>query len=295
MFAAGLLVTLLRGPRAHADNVCTPDASWGTVNGSYASQVLTLVNQHRASIGSRLSSSTDGALTRSAQWKSMNMAGTGYFNHTDPNGRQPGQRLVDCGWPANLGWGENIAGGYSTPDQVVAAWLQSPGHKANIENPTYSTIGVAVASGPQGIFWTQDFGQGSSGGAPPPTTTTPPPTTTTPSPTATTAPPPTTRPPRRPDADDDARRDHDHGADDDARQDAATTPVATTTVEVSRAEASSPAPAVHKSKKVRRVQEGAARRHVALQAARLPEPQRAAPSLRRARSRMRAPATSRSR
>ena len=261
VFAAGLGLTLLPTNRAHADNVCSPDASWGTLNAAYAGQVLTLVNQHRASIGIG-SLSSDGALTRSAQWKSMNMAGTGYFSHTDPNGRQPGQRLVDCGWPANLGWGENIAGGYSTPDQVMAAWLQSPGHKANIENPSYSTIGVAVASGPQGIFWTQDFGQGSSGGAPPPPTTTtpPPPTTTTPPPTTTTPPPtttthtttttPTTTPTTT------------HAATTTPAKTTTTTPAGTTTVEVPRAAASSPVPSVHKAKKAKKVKK-AHKRHAA--------------------------------
>ena len=190
VFAAGLLLTVLPGhpSRARADNVCTPDASWGTVNSGYASQVLTLVNQHRAAIGvGQLS--TDGALTASAVWKSMNMAGLNYFDHNDdPIGRTVAQRLAACGWPSNLGWGENIAYGYSTPADVMNGWLNSPGHKANIENPSYTSIGIGVAANSQGVYyWTQDFGQGSSGGSPPPTTTSPPPPTTTAAP-----PPPTT-------------------------------------------------------------------------------------------------------
>lgn len=200
LFAAGLGFTLLpAAPRAHADNICTPDSSWGTVNSGYAAQVLSLVNQHRASMGlGQLSS--DAALSRSAVWKSMNMAGLNYFDHNDdPIGRSVGQRLAACGWPSNLGWGENIAYGYATPDQVMSGWLNSPGHKANIENPSFTTIGVGVAANAQGIYyWTQDFGQGSSGGAPPPPTTTnppPPPTTTNPPPPTTTVPPPTTTKP----------------------------------------------------------------------------------------------------
>jgi uncharacterized protein YkwD len=188
VFAAGLLLTVVPGPsRAHADNVCTPDASWGTINSGYASQVLSLVNQHRAAIGvGQLS--TDSALTASAVWKSMNMAGLNYFDHNDdPIGRTVAQRLAACGWPSNLGWGENIAYGYSTPADVMSAWLNSPGHKANIENASYTSIGIGVASNAQGVYyWTQDFGQGSSGGSPPP----PPPTTTTPSTTTTPPPPP---------------------------------------------------------------------------------------------------------
>jgi uncharacterized protein YkwD len=199
VFAAGLLLTVVPGPsRAHADNVCTPDASWGTINSSFASQVLTLVNQHRAAIGvGQLS--TDGALTASAVWKSMNMAGLNYFDHNDdPIGRTVAQRLAACGWPSNLGWGENIAEGFSTPADVMNAWLNSPGHKANIENPSYTSIGIGVAANSQGVYyWTQDFGQGSSGSGPPPSTSTTTPSTTTtppPPPTTTTTPTTTTRP-----------------------------------------------------------------------------------------------------
>jgi len=195
VFAAGLVVTLVPATtRAHADNVCTPDSSWGTINSSFAAQVLTLVNQHRASIGvGQLT--TDGALQASAVWKSMNMAGLNYFDHNDdPIGRTVQQRLTDCGWPTNLGWGENIAYGFSTPADVMNAWLNSPGHKANIENPSFNTTGIGVAANAQGVYyWTQDFGQGSSGGSPPPVTTTPPPATTTPPPPPTTTAPTTTR------------------------------------------------------------------------------------------------------
>jgi uncharacterized protein YkwD len=157
VFAAGLLLTVVPGPsKAHADNVCTPDSSWGTINSSFAAQVLTLVNQHRASIGvGQLSS--DPALTASAVWKSMNMAGLNYFDHNDdPIGRTVAQRLSACGWPSNLGWGENIADGYSTPADVMNAWLNSPGHKANIENPSYTSSGIGVAANAQGVYWTQD-------------------------------------------------------------------------------------------------------------------------------------------
>jgi uncharacterized protein YkwD len=198
VFAAGLLLTVVPGPsKAHADNVCTPDSSWGTNNPSFAAQVLTLVNQHRASIGiGQLSS--DSALTASAVWKSMNMAGLNYFDHNDdPIGRTVGQRLTACGWPSNQGWGENIAYGYSTPADVMNAWLNSPGHKANIENPSYTSSGVGVAANAQGVYyWTQDFGQGSSGGSspPPPAPPAPPTTTTTKPPPTTTAPTTTTHP-----------------------------------------------------------------------------------------------------
>ena len=249
VFAAGLLLTVLPGhpSGAGADNVCTPDASWGTVNSSFASQVVTLVNQHRASIGEG-SLGVDGALTRSAVWKSMNMAGLNYFDHNDdPIGRTVGQRLVACGWPANQGWGENIAEGFFTPADVMNAWLNSPGHKANIENAGFTSIGVGVAESPGGVYyWTQDFGQG-SGGSPPPTTTAPPPATTAPPP-ATTAPTTTTRPTT-------TAPTTTHPTTTAPTTTAPATPPASTTVNVppTQVRANSAVPKVHKAKKAKRV------------------------------------------
>jgi hypothetical protein len=102
------------------------------------------------------------------------MATYGYMAHDDPAppvARSAGQRIADCGYHGS-GWGENIAAGYPTAASVVAAWLASPGHKANIENPSYTVTGVgaAPASG-AGVLWAQDFGitddSGSSSGPPP--------------------------------------------------------------------------------------------------------------------------------
>jgi uncharacterized protein YkwD len=170
--AGFLCAFLLLSGGARADNVCTPDPGWGTLNTSFAAQVLTLINQHRATLGEG-ALTTDWALTDSAQWKSMNMSGLDYFDHTDdPIGRSVQQRLLDCGYPASSsGWGENIAYGYPTPASVVQAWLNSPGHRANIENASYRTTGIGVAANAAGAYyWTQEFGTVSSSGGPPTTT-----------------------------------------------------------------------------------------------------------------------------
>lgn len=248
VFAAGLLLTVLPGHPsvAGADNVCTPDASWGTVNSSFASQVVTLVNQHRAAIGEG-SLGVDGALSRSAVWKSMNMAGLNYFDHNDdPIGRTVGQRLAACGWPANQGWGENIAEGFFTPADVMNAWLNSPGHKANIENAAFTSIGVGAAESAGGVYyWTQDFGQG-SGGSPPP-----PPTTTAPPPPTTTAPPPATTAPTTTRATTTAPTTTAHSP----TTTAPATPPASTTVNVppTRVRSDSAVPKAHKARKAKRV------------------------------------------
>jgi uncharacterized protein YkwD len=53
---------------------------------------------------------------------------------------------------------ENIAAGQTTPQEVVQAWMNSPGHRANILNGNYTYIGVGYAKGgSQRHYWTQMF------------------------------------------------------------------------------------------------------------------------------------------
>ncbi len=88
------------------------------------------------------------------------MATYRYMGHDDPAppvARSVGERLAACGYSG--GWGENIAEGYPTASSVVAGWLASPGHKANIENPSYMVTGSGAAVATGGItLWAQDFG-----------------------------------------------------------------------------------------------------------------------------------------
>ncbi len=91
------------------------------------------------------------------------MAGLGYFAHDDPSpvSRSAFQRARDCGFNGNA-WGENIAWGYATAQSVVQGWLDSPGHKANIENAGFTSTGVGAASAGGRVYWTQSFGAGST-------------------------------------------------------------------------------------------------------------------------------------
>jgi uncharacterized protein YkwD len=181
---------------APAATNCSPTASWGTNRADLASQVVTLVNQYRAGKGlSQLSISAP--LTNSSVWKSMHMAGYGYFDHNDPAppvSRSAFQRARDCDYTGS-GWGENIAWGYATPQSVMTGWLNSPGHRANIENASYRSIGVGVAANASGqLYWTQNFG--TTGGSPsPPPPSPPPPSPPPPSPPAPPPPPPPSPPP----------------------------------------------------------------------------------------------------
>jgi uncharacterized protein YkwD len=194
VLVAGVLLAVAlstgRGPAtaaaASATGDCAPASSWPAANGSLASQVLTLINQHRAAMGLRQLVSSP-SLSASAVWKARHMAAYNYMAHDDPAppaARSAANRIATCGYP-NAGWGENIAFGYSTAQSVVNAWLASSGHKANIENGSFVSTGIGAAqSAANGIAWAQDFGTVADGGSPPATTTAPPPP---PPPPATTA------------------------------------------------------------------------------------------------------------
>lgn len=148
---------LLSGTGRAADAGCTRDPSWATMAPALAQEVLLLTNAHRQSIGlGELSPSA--TLTKAAEWKSAHMAFLGYMEHDDPDtGRDWFDRLNDCGY--HHGAGENIAYGYKSPASVVQAWLESPGHRRNIENDGYEAIGIGAAISASGrMYWTQNFG-----------------------------------------------------------------------------------------------------------------------------------------
>ncbi len=98
----------------------------------------------------------DERLRRAARLHSADMAARDYFSHDSLDGRSPWDRIEAAGYdyPA----AENIARGQTTPRQVVQAWLDSPGHRANIVNCDLEAIGVGLKQGVDGPWWTQDFG-----------------------------------------------------------------------------------------------------------------------------------------
>jgi uncharacterized protein YkwD len=155
--AAGLGAT----PGALAAGGCSAQNSWGTVTPSFERQVLRLVNQHRRAMGLR-PLHRSASLTKAARWKSKSMAKFRYFDHADPSGRSPFQRISDCGFKRRLATGENIAAGQATPQSVVRAWLNSPGHRRNIDFAAFRYLGVGAvhrSGSVYGWYWTQDFGR----------------------------------------------------------------------------------------------------------------------------------------
>ncbi len=206
---AAWVLTISGAPAAVLAN-CSPEGSWGTNRPDLASQVVELVNQHRATKGLG-ALSVSSPLQASSTWKSLHLAHYGYFAHDDPAppvARSASTRAGDCGYSGSR-WGENIAYGYSSPQAVMGGWLGSSGHRANIENGSFTTIGVGVATNGGGtLYWTQNFGDdaASSPTPPPPPASPPPPPASpapppppaspTPPPATPTPPPPGATPPR---------------------------------------------------------------------------------------------------
>ncbi|MFE9019334.1 CAP domain-containing protein [Streptomyces sp. NPDC007808] len=120
-----------------------------------AAEVLRLVNEERAQVGCS-AVAANSSLADLAQEFSEDMAERGFFDHTDPDGASPWDRAAKAG-VTDLG-GENIARGQADAAAVMEAWMNSPGHKANILNCDFKTLGVGVHFGAGGPWWTQNFG-----------------------------------------------------------------------------------------------------------------------------------------
>jgi uncharacterized protein YkwD len=104
--------------------------------------------------------SLSAALFRAAAAHSRDMAAHDFFSHAGSDGSSPGERMARAGYRWKMA-GENIASGVQTPRAVVAGWLASPHHCANIMTAGFRQMGVAFAVNPanaQVIDWTEDFG-----------------------------------------------------------------------------------------------------------------------------------------
>lgn len=124
-------------------------------NDGYAMEqgVIQLVNQERAKYGlSPLK--YDWELSRVAKHKSQDMHNIGYFDHTSPTYGSPFVMMKSYGINYRAA-GENIAKGQTSAGQVMNAWMNSSGHRANILNGNFTHIGVGYVS--DGNYWTQMF------------------------------------------------------------------------------------------------------------------------------------------
>lgn len=131
----------------------TPGEDNDTAQGDYASQVVALVNAERAKYG--LSAlKADSRVQQAAQVRAAETVQS--FSHTRPNGSSFSTALTEAGVSYTRS-GENIAYGQSTPQQVVNAWMNSSGHRANILNESFTTIGVGYTVVNGTAYWAQLF------------------------------------------------------------------------------------------------------------------------------------------
>ncbi|MBQ1620377.1 MAG: SafA/ExsA family spore coat assembly protein [Oscillospiraceae bacterium] len=120
---------------------------------AYEQEVIRLVNVERAKAGLK-ALTEDWELSRVARYKSQDMHDLRYFSHTSPTYGSPFDMMKAFGIRYRTA-GENIAMGYRTPAAVVQGWMNSPGHRANILNASYTKIGVGYVA--SGNYWTQHF------------------------------------------------------------------------------------------------------------------------------------------
>ena len=120
-----------------------------------ADEVLDLVNDARAAANPACDPlAVDDRLAAAAQGHSDDMAANDYFDHISPDGTTPQDRAEAEGFTAPVG--ENIAAGQRTPQDVMAAWMASEDHRANIVDCRYTVTGIGLND--DGWYWTQMFG-----------------------------------------------------------------------------------------------------------------------------------------
>jgi uncharacterized protein YkwD len=97
-----------------------------------------------------------GTLAGVALGHASDMADKNYFEHVDPAGQSPADRVRAVGYSEKL-VGENIAFGPKSVDEVVQGWLDSPGHCENIMDPRFVEMGLGLAAGraKHGLYWVQ--------------------------------------------------------------------------------------------------------------------------------------------
>lgn len=117
----------------------------------YELRVAELVNAERAEAGLK-PLRLDPGLSRLARLKSEDFVTQGYFSHQSPTYGSPFDMMAQFGITYRRA-GENIARGQRTPEEVHEAWMNSSGHRGNIMNPDYDTIGVGFYEN----GWTQMF------------------------------------------------------------------------------------------------------------------------------------------
>ena len=109
-------------------------------------QIVLQTNQEREA-GSQAPLASNPLLQEAAQKKVSDMFEKQYFDHNSPDGTTPAELVAAAGYQYKL-TGENLAmGDFNSEAELVAAWMESPGHRENILKKEYTEIGVAAKLG----------------------------------------------------------------------------------------------------------------------------------------------------
>lgn len=137
---------------AECDAVQDWDPAWTALE----QDMLRSINEHRAK-GASCGGPTHAlqmtaALQCAARLHSMDMSERGFYQHRNPEGLDPRERMEAVGYVAGP-WAENILQGPQSAQEAMDALMASPGHCANIMSPELTVVGVGFF----GEFWTQNF------------------------------------------------------------------------------------------------------------------------------------------
>jgi uncharacterized protein YkwD len=140
--------TITTGPTP--DDPPQPPRGGGGTN-AQEREVLKLANAARRDEGCR-PLTLDHSLVEAAGSHASDMVRRHYLDHTNPDGQSPGDRMKAAGFQGS-GWGENIAAGYDSAQQVFNAWMNSDAHRANILNCKFTKTGIGFDPGQVKSQW----------------------------------------------------------------------------------------------------------------------------------------------
>jgi Uncharacterized protein with SCP/PR1 domains len=134
-------------------------ASRADLERAYERQILDLTNVFRLKHGLGALAWHETA-AKAARLHSADMAERGYFDHVNPEGEGPFERMAAAGIGDYRAYGENIAAGYRSAFEAHIGWVNSSGHRKNLLHDRFETLGVGVAYDPDseyGWYYTQNF------------------------------------------------------------------------------------------------------------------------------------------
>ena len=155
---------------ASSATITTAASTGSTCNiADFAATALARVNQLRAAgancgakgvFAPAAALTWSALLTQSSEAHSQDMAAKNFFDHVGTGGSTLKSRVDATGYAWSL-LGENIAAGYVGLDKVLAGWIASPGHCANLMNPEFNQIGLVCVPGNANTtysnYWTMDL------------------------------------------------------------------------------------------------------------------------------------------